>query len=368
MGQSAKKTSLNSPKFHSPQNHLDTTSQPNGHPDPSSTRGSEKSSIVHSDDSSQPGDPDRFASVALDFIWTKKDEDILLAPYNHVASIGGKEFRTLLLNAFNIWLKVPQRSMDVICDVVRMLHTSSLLIDDIQDMSELRRGQPVAHSIYGIAQTINTGNYVYFLAATELQKMSNPSAALEVFHSEMLNLHRGQGLELYWRDMLVCPTEREYLQMVCSKTGGLFRMAVRLMEAESTVDSSNMREYDTLVQLLGLIYQIADDYKNLTAAEYVINKGYCEDLTEGKFSFPIIHSIQSSPADKGLIQVLGQRTKDAEIKRYAVSCMEKTGSLEYSKRVVGVLIQRAREEVQRIDQGRDANKAILHLLNKMALE
>lgn len=102
-------------------------------------------------------------------------------------------------------------------------------------MSTLRRGRPVAHRIFGIAQTINSANHAYFLAQKHLEQLENP-AALPIFTEELLNLHRGQGMELYWRDSLTCPTEGEYVDMVLNKTGGLFRLAVRLMQLESETD------------------------------------------------------------------------------------------------------------------------------------
>jgi geranylgeranyl diphosphate synthase, type III len=327
-----------------------------------------ESSDVDNNNPSPSGSPARFAAADLNFSWTEQEEEAILAPYDYVASNSGKEFRTLVLNAFNKWFQVPPASLAIICDVVRMLHTSSLLIDDIQDNSLLRRGRPVAHSIYGMAQTINTGNYVYFLAARQLNKLPHAEAALDVFISEMLNLHRGQGLELYWRDTLKCPTEDEYLKMVANKTGGLFRMAVRLMQVESPPGAGGFVDCDKLVQLLGLVYQIADDYKNLTAVEYTANKGFCEDLTEGKFSFPVVHSIQSNTEDRRLFQILAQRTTDVDVKRYAVAYMESTGSLQYTKQVVGVLIRRAREELCMIDDSRKKNHELHALLDRLALE
>lgn len=101
---------------------------------------------------------------------------------------------------------------------------------------------PVAHSIFGTAQTINSANYVYFLALRELSRLRNPKA-IEIYTGELLNLHRGQGMDLFWRDTLTCPSEADYLEMVDNKTGGLFRLAVKLMQAES---SSNMYAPDTL--------------------------------------------------------------------------------------------------------------------------
>lgn len=106
-------------------------------------------------------------------------------------------------------------------------------VDDVEDSSNLRRGVPVAHNIFGTAQTINSANYVYFLALEEIQKLKNPEA-IQIYTSELLNLHRGQGMDLFWRDTLTCPTEDDYLEMVGNKTGGLFRLAIKLMQAEST--------------------------------------------------------------------------------------------------------------------------------------
>ncbi len=64
------------------------------------------------------------------------------------------------MEAFDSWLSVPAPKLTIIRNVVEMLHTASLLIDDVEDNSELRRGIPVAHKIYGIPSTINCANYV----------------------------------------------------------------------------------------------------------------------------------------------------------------------------------------------------------------
>jgi geranylgeranyl diphosphate synthase type 3 len=88
-----------------------------------------------------------------------------------------------------------------------------LSIDDVEDESILRRGVPVAHKIYGQAQTINCANYVYFLALKELQNIQRPGI-VNIYTEEMLNLHRGQGADIYWRDSGICPSEDEYLRMI----------------------------------------------------------------------------------------------------------------------------------------------------------
>src|SRR5260364_184134 len=106
-----------------------------------------------------------------------------------------------------------------------MLHNASLLIDDIEDNSKLRRGFPVAHSIYGIPSVINSANYVYFLGLEKVLTLDHLDA-VKLFTRQLLELHQGQGLDIYWRDNYTCPTEEEYKAMVLQKTGGLFGLAV----------------------------------------------------------------------------------------------------------------------------------------------
>jgi geranylgeranyl diphosphate synthase type 3 len=187
----------------------------------------------------QPGasaDPSKYHKGDMAFhgkgSWSPEKEKILLGPYEYLFAQPGKDIRTQLIAAFNEWLEVPPESLEVITRVVGMLHTASLLVDDVEDSSLLRRGLPVAHSIFGTAQTVNSANYVYFIALQELGKLKNPKA-INIFTEELLNLHRGQGMDLFWRDTLTCPSEDDYLEMVGNKTGGLFRLAVKLMQAES---------------------------------------------------------------------------------------------------------------------------------------
>jgi geranylgeranyl diphosphate synthase type 3 len=238
-----------------------------------------------------------------------------------------------------------------------MLHTASLLLDDIEDNSELRRGIPVAHHIYGVPSTINSANYMMFLAMSRCNKLGN-AGATEAFLDEMIKLHEGQGFDILWRDMLHCPSEEEYKSMVLDKTGGLFRLAVRLMQAFS----DNQEDYIPLVNSLGLFFQIQDDYMNLQSEEYAENKSFCEDLTEGKFSFPIIHAIRHNPSDHRLMNILKQRTTKQSIKMYAVSYMEQVGSFAYTREVIRGLL----DDTRKLIEENGGNKEILGIVEYLA--
>lgn len=297
----------------------------------------------------------------------------LIEPYHYINAVPGKDVRGKLIDCFNLWLKVPDAStLDEIKSIVADLHNASLLIDDIEDNSKLRRGVPVAHSIFGVAPVINTANYVYFLALERCHGLRN-DAAMKVFVGEMLNLHRGQGHDIQWRDATSCPTEAQYVSMVQDKTGGLFRLAVGLLQSFATARKEV--DFVPLVNNLGLYFQIRDDLINLADEEYMKSKSFCEDLTEGKFSFPIIHCIRSCCGDEGvanggsspppstsssspsphqhtsaaaqLLSILKQRTEDVDVKRYAQRLMIDAGSLRYTRekctRLKGEIVRQIEE-------------------------
>ncbi|KAJ5904103.1 Phyllocladan-16-alpha-ol synthase [Penicillium tannophilum] len=296
--------------------------------------------------------------------WTEEQEQILLGPFDYLETLPGKNLRTAFIQAFNIWLQVPPKQLEIVERVISMLHTASLLVDDIEDNSQLRRGQPVAHSIFGAAQTFNSGNYVYFLALREIQKLNNPQA-IEIYVDALIHLHRGQGMDVFWRDSLICPTEEEYLDMVSNKTGALFCLAIELLQIGSTVKVDLV----PLVRLFGIIFQICDDYLNLKSSSYLQKKGLCEDLTEGKFSFPIIHSIRSNPANRQLINVLKQKPQDEDLKRYAVAYMESTNTFEYTREFVSSLKIQASEMIEDLEkQGLGENIAIRKILARMSVD
>ncbi|CAD7082325.1 unnamed protein product [Hermetia illucens] len=287
----------------------------------------------------------------------KEQDEILLQPFAYIQQIPGKQFRAKLALALNHWLQIPDEKFALIGEIVQMLHNSSLLIDDIEDNSILRRGIPVAHSIYGVASTINAANYVLFLALEKVQLLNHPEAT-KVYTEQLLELHRGQGMEIYWRDNFTCPTESGYKLMTIRKTGGLFMLAIRLMQ----LFSSNKKDFSKLTAILGLYFQIRDDYCNLRSKEYSENKSYCEDLTEGKFSFPIIHALQNKQ-NRQVLHILRQRTRDVEVKKYCVNLLENLGSFKYTRDILESLDRQAREEVARLGPNPIMEKLLDDLLS-----
>ncbi|GAV53669.1 hypothetical protein ZYGR_0AK01710 [Zygosaccharomyces rouxii] len=271
-------------------------------------------------------------------IWDDRDEVAIVEPYDYIVSKPGKSFRSKLINVFNEIYEIPIDKTNQIATLVVILHNASLLIDDIEDNSATRRGIPTSHTLFGVPLTINSANYMYFRAMETLQTIAGDNKILlhdlmVIFNQEMINLHRGQGLDIYWRENLLhfIPDETKYYNMVMNKTGGLFRLTVRIMELLTDVELPH--SLVPLSNLLGIIYQIRDDYQNLLNEQMIANKGLAEDISEGKLSFPIIHGLRydQSHNETFLQDILRLRTDDIELKKKAVEYLDKQShSLKYT--------------------------------------
>ncbi|KAF8845968.1 terpenoid synthase [Paxillus ammoniavirescens] len=275
--------------------------------------------------------------------WTAEREQVVIGPFTYIASNPGKNIRGRLIAAFDYWLNVPKEKLEVIDRVIDMVHNASLMHDDIEDDSDLRRGKPAAHKVYGTPQTINSANYVLHIAYQELRKSLRH--CLTTFTSEdLIHLHRGQGLDIYWRDAYKCPTEEEYIDMALGKASGVLRLSVRIM---MTCATTNTRvNYVPLIDLIGVYCQIRDDYMNLQSQEYTDTKGLADDISEGKFSFPVIHGIRENPDNTEILDILEQRPKTPTLKLRAIAYLkDTTRSFDYTLSVMKSLENQIRQEV-----------------------
>eukprot|EP00949_MAST-11_sp_MAST-11-sp1_P000441 g441.t1 len=203
-------------------------------------------------------------------------DERLLEPCTYLSQLPGKNVRGMLLSAFNKWLNARPEDVVLVAEVINDLHTASLLIDDIEDGADVRRGAAAAHGIFGMPLTFNAANYSMCLALEKVQGWGNP-VAMKVLIAELLCLHRGQGRDIMAREKRTLPTFDEYESMVLDKTGGLFRMAIGMLQSFGNCGKSFLR----LVNSLAYYFQVRDDYMSVR-----------RDLMENPYSnYCIIHWI-----------------------------------------------------------------------------
>ncbi|KAF9889737.1 hypothetical protein FE257_007043 [Aspergillus nanangensis] len=273
--------------------------------------------------------------------WKEPEEvetKLIEAPYEYISSLPSKGVREQAIDALNVWCRVPAAKLDRIKLVTNMLHNASLMLDDLEDGSDLRRGKSSTHTIFGAGQTVNAANYQIIRALEEVQKFGDAESII-IFTEELKNLYIGQSLDLYWTNNVICPSVNEYFRMVENKTGGLFRLFGRLMSLHST--NPVKADLTSLLNQFGRYFQTRDDYQNLTSPEYTKQKGFCEDLDEGKFSLPLIHLMHSAPSNAVVRNIWTQRLvhnmASVAHKHTILELMKTSGSLQFTVDALEIL-------------------------------
>ncbi|KAJ6104679.1 isoprenoid synthase domain-containing protein [Penicillium sp. IBT 18751x] len=289
---------------------------------------------------------------------------LLLAPFEYISSLPSKGVREALIDALNVWMGVPDCTVKAVKSIAQKLHSSSLMLDDIEDSSPLRRGNPATHTVFGPASTINCANYMLIDVMDEVRQLENPQC-MTILIDELRNLFVGQSFDLHWTRQSECPSEEEYLEMVSQKTGGLFRLIARLMSqcASSFHDSSISSDF---MSLLGKYFQVRDDYMNLMDNEYTSEKGFCEDLDEGKFSFPLIHAWNSEPPDLILRGILQERKLSGSLsvphKKIVLDRLRRAGSMDHTLKTLERLKSEIYGAQSRIEKQAGSENWVMRLL------
>jgi geranylgeranyl pyrophosphate synthase len=303
-------------------------------------------------------------------------EESISKPVWDLLDRGGKRWRPVLfLLTCEALGGDPDEFIDFVT-VVEVLHNGSLIVDDIEDNSELRRGEPCIHKKFGVDIAVNAGNAMYFLPFLVLLKNKTLDKnkllkAYEIYAQEMISIHFGQGMDIVWHkgtDGNV--SEKEYLQMCAYKTGTLARLATKFGALFAGADEKTIEKIGKLGESIGIGFQIQDDVLNITADH---GKGNFTkigtDITEGKRTLIVIHALShANNNDKRRItEILDMHTNDNGIKKEFIEIMKKHKSIDYAKDFSNRLIQNAWDDVKKDIPDNDA-KDILSEFVKFAIK
>jgi geranylgeranyl pyrophosphate synthase len=264
---------------------------------------------------------------------------------------GGKRWRpALFLLICEILGKNPDEFVDFAI-IPEVIHNGTLMVDDIEDSSELRRERPCTYKIYGVDIAINAGNAMYYLPLLPIienrRKVSAEKARriYEIYTQEMINLSLGQAMDIAWHRGLVDASgldEKSYLQMCAYKTGTLARMSARMASVLADANDELVEALGRLAESIGIAFQMQDDVLDLTSREFGKKKGgRGQDITEGKRSLIVIHTLKVANAQdrRRLIEILDKHTSNQELRDEAITLMTKSGSIEYVKQFARKIVE-----------------------------
>jgi geranylgeranyl pyrophosphate synthase len=273
---------------------------------------------------------------------------------------GGKRWRpALFLLIIEALGKNPEDFFDFAI-IPEVIHNGTLMVDDIEDASEFRRGKPCTYKIYGLDIAINAGNAMYYLPLLPLiknkEKISKEKLCkvYEIYVQEMISLSMGQAMDIAWhRDIADADKidEEDYLQMCAYKTGTLARMSAKIAAVLADADEELTDKLGRFAESIGIAFQMQDDILDLTGEEFAEKKGgRGQDITEGKRSLIVIHTLKvaNTKDRKRLIEILNMHTSEQKLKDEAIKIMEKYGSIDYVKNFARKIVEENWKKVERL--------------------
>ncbi|OWP55928.1 MAG: octaprenyl-diphosphate synthase [Thermoplasmatales archaeon B_DKE] len=284
-------------------------------------------------------------------IYTEQDELYEMSRYTIDA--GGKRFRPLLtILSFEISSREPYQKILELSAGYELIHTASLIHDDIIDGSSLRRGRSTVNAKYGINNAIVVGDYL-FAKAYELGSRYGPAVSKIMADAASL-LAEGQILEAVNLANLSMD-EYTYYEIIKKKTAMFFSACALGATHVAGADPVTQKNLTDFAYNLGMAFQITDDIIDVVGNEQKMGKPSFVDLEHNAITIPVIVALkQSSESDKSkLRQILTEGTAKEEDKDLMKDILVRSGSIDYSFSVAKRYTENALKSLQMTDRSAD---------------
>jgi len=300
------------------------------------------------------------------------DPSELCEASDHLIKAGGKKLRPSLVVLS--CEAVGGKSEDALksAAAIEFIHTFSLIHDDIMDKDEMRRGKPSVHVLWGEPMAILAGDTIFskaFEAIAETNMENVPPQkiidALKTVVDSCIKLCEGQALDIGFEGNLDVE-EDEYLEMIYKKTAALIAAATK---AGAIIGGGTNEQIEALSEygrLIGLAFQIQDDYLDVVSDAEKIGKPVGSDIVEGKMTLMVVNALaNASEEDKTkLISIL--EANDESLVNDAIAIFNKYGSIEYTRDIALDNVKTAKELLDVLDESEA--KESLKLIADFVLE
>ena len=222
----------------------------------------------------------------------------------YLQSGGGKRLRPILVLLCGQALLGPTRTPSLVsrmAAVVEMIHTATLVHDDVIDLAKTRRGRPSINVVWGNHTSVLAGDWLYMQAfQVALRERNFPTLDLLISLTQMMV--EGELLQLD-RIGKIAVTEADYMELIDRKTASLFSACARLGAISAGADEAAETQLADYAWNLGIAFQLVDDILDFTSREKILGKPVGNDLREGKVTLPLIYALEA--ADAGRAQAGG---------------------------------------------------------------
>jgi octaprenyl-diphosphate synthase len=248
----------------------------------------------------------------------------------YLIAAGGKQLRPITLLLASKALNYRGTDHIALAAVIELIHTATLMHDDVVDNSELRRGQRTGNAVWGNTASVLVGDFMYS-RSFEMMVTVNRMRVMEIMASTTNAIAEGEVMQLLH---LNSPDikETEYLATIERKTARLFQSATQLAAVLSGADAATEKALSAFGLNLGIAFQIADDLLDYGPPSLRLGKNPGDDLAEGKCTLPLIHALKNGNYEEQ--RILHSAIKDGDQEKFHAiqEIIESTGSVEYTAR------------------------------------
>jgi len=209
---------------------------------------------------------------------------------------GGKRLRPALLLLINRLFGPATDCARRLAAVVEMIHTATLVHDDVIDMAKSRRGRPSTNMVWGNHTSVLAGDWLY-MQAFQIALRERNFHILDVLISLTQMMVEGELLQLERLHRLDI-SEADYMELVDRKTASLFSACARLGAAAAGSDEQIESKLSEFAWNLGMAFQLVDDILDFTSTEKILGKPAGNDLREGKVTLPLIYALQTASEEE----------------------------------------------------------------------
>ena len=263
------------------------------------------------------------------------DSDVALVRSiaEYIVSAGGKRLRPVLVFLSAQALGADSRSSLIVdlAATIELIHTATLLHDDVVDESDLRRGRATANAQFGNAASVLVGDFLYSRAFQVMVGTGN-IRVLELLSEATNRIAEGEVMQLMALGNLDL-TEADYMRVIEAKTAKLFEAAGALGAIAANADAKTERALSEYARRLGVAFQIADDVLDYRGDADTLGKSLGDDLAEGKLTLPIIMALQrGTTAGKALVREVLATPHAIDPKQFrdVLDVLESCGALDDS--------------------------------------
>ncbi len=257
---------------------------------------------------------------------------------------GGKRIRPALLLLSAKLLGYQGNGAVKLASVVEIIHTATLVHDDIIDQAQLRRGRPAANTQWGNSMCVLAGDWLY-MQAFKIAVQERNFRILDVLVELTQQLVEGELLQMEKLGKLI--SLQEHLDLIYRKTACLFSVCMRVGGILGGANATQEERLALYGRDLGIAFQIVDDVLDLTASESVLGKPVASDLREGKVTMAVIHALERcTVAERQQIEtVLRDRAFNGVTHADILAILNRYGSLDYATKEAGRYADSARAAI-----------------------